>query len=289
VILGQHQNAAQEINFPYIRKNRIRVARRVSGGGAVYHDHGNLNFCFISKYTHGEMLPLENFTRPVLAALAALGVPAEPGDRNGIVVAGRKISGSAQFTTVRSLISHGTLLFESRLDALQEALAPGTGRIESRAVRSIQSRVANLSEFLDKPISMQEFREHMVRHLFGTGGDVPVYRLGNREWNRVHHLADSVYRTWEWIFGRSPGFRIRRARRFPSGKADAVIDVREGTIRSVRFSGIFPWTFVAEELEKHLPGVRYDPDSIRRLLTASDLFRTVRDDERDEFIDFLHD
>jgi lipoate-protein ligase A len=213
IIIGKHQNTLEEINLPYVRANNIRVARRISGGGAVYHDHGNLNFSFIRRFGQGQMLRFEEFTRPVTRALAELGIHAELGGRNDITVDGRKISGNAQFTTVHSMFSHGTLLFDSRLDQVEEALNVKTGKIASKGVKSVRSRVANISEFLHQPIAMEQFREHLIRSIFEGRNPVPEYRLGEQEWEQVHHLADSVYRQWDWTYGMSSGSTASRSGR----------------------------------------------------------------------------
>ena len=289
IIIGKHQNTLEEISLPYVRENGTHVVRRISGGGAVYHDHGNLNFSFITKFTQGEMLPFEEFTRPVIQALARLGVQAEPGGRNDITVGGRKISGNAQFTTVRSMFSHGTLLFDSRLNDVVEALDVKMGKMESRGVKSVRSRVANISEFLPKPISMEEFREHLTRSFFVGRGPIPIRRLSKEEWDGVHHLADTVYRTWDWNYGLSPRFNIRRTHCFPVGEIHARIDVREGRIEAIRIFGKSLESGDPGELEQVLVGVPYDPDQLRDALTGTDLSRYFGRIEGAEFVNFLHD
>jgi lipoate-protein ligase A len=289
IIIGKHQNTLEEISLPYVRENGIHVVRRISGGGAVYHDHGNLNFSFIKKFTQGEMLPFEEFTRPVIKALSELGVKAEPGGRNDITVGGRKISGNAQFTTVRSMFSHGTLLLHSRLNDVVEALNVKMEKMESRGIKSVRSRVANISEFLKKPISMGEFRKHLVRSIFEGRDPVPVRRLSKEEWDRVHHLADTVYRTWDWNYGLSPRFNIRRVHCFPIGEIHARIDVRQGKIEAIRIFGKSLESGDSGELEKVLVGVPYDPDQLRYALAGVDLSPTFGRIEGAEFVNFLHD
>ena len=167
VIIGKHQNALAEINQPFIKENNIPVYRRISGGGAVFHDHGNLNYSFLNRFEPGQMLEFTELTRPILQALQAMGVPAELNDRNDIVADGRKISGTAQFTTVRSMFSHGTLLFDSDLPALRKALDAGKYTSRSRGVRSIPSPVANIREFLAGPLTLDQYRADMSRSIMG--------------------------------------------------------------------------------------------------------------------------
>lgn len=289
IIIGKHQNTLEEINLPYVRENGIHVVRRISGGGAVYHDHGNLNFSFIRRFEQGQMLQFEEFTRPVIRALAELGVQAMLGGRNDITVDGRKISGNAQFTTVHSMFSHGTLLFDSMLDRVNEALTVKMDKIASKGVKSVRGRVANISEFLSQPIAMEKFREHLIRSIFEGKDPVPVYRLSRREWDQVHHLADTVYRKWDWNYGKSPRFNIQRVHRFPIGEIDARIDVHEGRIKAVRIYGDFLGSGDLAGLESALIGVPYDPDQLNRALAGTDVAGVFGGLDRDVFVKFLHD
>ena len=288
VVIGKHQNTLEEINLPYVRDHGIPVVRRISGGGAVYHDHGNLNFSFIQRFEQGQMLRFEEFTRPVIRALAGLGVHAEPGKRNDITVAGRKISGNAQFTTVHSMLSHGTLLFDSDLDRVTEALNVRMDNIASRGVKSVRSQVANIAEFLDKPMTMDRFRDHLVRSMFGGRDPVPVHRLSEDDWNRVRELADSRYRTWDWNYGMSPRFSIRRVHRFPFGELDARIDVREGRIEAIRFGGDCPDEGDPAVLESCLTGTRYDEESLRQAIRKLDAHAVPGGLEAGRLVRFLY-
>ena len=154
IIIGRNQNTIEEIDPDAVESRGIHVVRRISGGGAVYHDLGNLNFSFLSPYTMGRFNRYEEFTRPVVAALRGMGVPAELGGRNDIAVDGRKISGNAQFVSGDRMFSHGTLLLDSDLTVLSQVLTPKPGKVESKGHRSVRSRVANISEFLPAPMAI---------------------------------------------------------------------------------------------------------------------------------------
>src|SRR6478672_2045360 len=168
IIIGRNQNTIEEINPDVVEERGIRVVRRISGGGAVYHDLGNLNFSFMTRDVRGRFNRYDQFNGPVVEVLKALGVPAEIGGRNDILAGGRKISGNAQFATPKRRFSHGTLLLDSDLDAVTAALRPKPGTVESKDVKSIRSRVANISEFLGAPVDVTELRERIVERIFGT-------------------------------------------------------------------------------------------------------------------------
>ena len=148
IIIGKNQNTLEEINTDFVEKNGIHVVRRLSGGGAVYHDLGNLNFSFITKDDGESFHNFKKFTEPVIRALRSMGVPAELSGRNDILVQGRKISGNAQFATKGRMFSHGTLMFDSNIDNVVAALNVKKDKIESKGIKSIRSRVANIAEFL---------------------------------------------------------------------------------------------------------------------------------------------
>jgi lipoate-protein ligase A len=210
VIIGKHQNALAEINQPFINENNIPVYRRISGGGAVFHDHGNLNYSFLNRFEPGQMLEFTALTRPILKALQEAGVPAKLNERNDIVADDRKISGTAQFTTVRSMFSHGTLLFDSDLSRLRKALDSRPYDAHSRGVRSIRSSVANIREFLTAPPTLEQFRADLARSILGDARPLPTFELSELQWSEVRDLAENVYRTWDWNYGKSPRFSIPR-------------------------------------------------------------------------------
>ena len=271
IIIGRNQCTLEQINRPHVEQHGIHVVRRISGGGTVYHDHGNLNFSFICPYEAGTKIGFQEFTEPVIRALRELGVEAELTGRNDIVVGDRKISGNAQFTTVRSMFSHGTLLFDSDLDEVVRALNVSIDKIESKGLESVRSRVANISELLDSSMSFDEFRAHLVEVIYRQLEEVPRYRLDERQWRQVHELAERKYRQWHWNYGGSPRFNLQKKKRFPAGEIDVRIDVHKGRIRDIRFFGDFLGTSEVAELEDRLRGVLYEPDRLRAALDDVDV------------------
>ncbi|MFN0059337.1 MAG: lipoate--protein ligase [Planctomycetota bacterium] len=268
IIIGKNQNTIEEINADYVAAHGVHVVRRISGGGAVYHDHGNLNFSFIEPYRSGSVLKFAEFTAPVVRVLRELGVPAELTGRNDILADGRKISGNAQFFTAHKMFSHGTLLFASQLDNVSEALRVRAGKIESKGLKSVRSRVANISEFLSRPMELEEFRERLLAGLFAAVGGVTAHELSAADWSAVEELAASKYRQWSWNYGASPACNVQRSQRYAIGEIDARLDVREGLIQSVRFFGDFLGERDVAELEARLGGVRYEAAAIDAALAA---------------------
>lgn len=275
IIIGRNQNTAEEINPGVVAERGIRVVRRISGGGAVYHDLGNLNFSVMTPEVHGRFNRYDHFTRPVLEVLRAHGVPAELSGRNDIVADGRKISGNAQFATHTRMFSHGTLLFDSDLDAVTAALNPRPGKVESKGVKSIRSRVANIRELLPPGahadlVGVEELRERILEQIFGTRdrARIPTLALDEGEWAEVEALVARKYGAWEWNYGQDPPSNVQRSRRFPAGEIDVRLHVERGRIASVRFFGDYMGRSDVGELEGRLSGIAYEREAVAGALAG---------------------
>ncbi len=288
IIIGKNQNTLEEINHDYVRAKGIHVVRRISGGGAVYHDFGNLNFSFIQRYRQGAILDFARFTGPIVAILNELGVPAELTGRNDILAGGRKISGNAQFFTANKMFSHGTLLFDSRLEEVVEALNVKMSKITSKGLKSVRSRVANITEFLDGTIDMNGFRDRIIDGLFAEQGGVTRHEFDDSEWDAIRELAQTKYHTWEWNFGSSPAFNVQKTHRFPIGEIDARVDVKKGVVQSIRFFGDFFGEADVADLEAQLTGIRFDREAIAEALAGVDVSKYFAGLSDAEFVDFLY-
>ncbi|HEX5579976.1 MAG TPA: lipoate--protein ligase [Gemmatimonadaceae bacterium] len=289
IIIGRNQNTIEEIAPDVVAERDIRVVRRVSGGGAVYHDLGNLNFSVMTPEVTGRFNRYDHFTKPVIEVLREMGVPAELSGRNDILAGGRKISGNAQFATSTRMFSHGTLLFDSNLDDVTAALRPKAGKVESKGVKSIRSRVANISEFLDEPITVVELRERIIERIFGTRdrAAIPTIELTDDDWAAVHELVERKYGAWSWNYGENPACNVQRAHRFPAGEIDVRLDVQQGRIAGIRIFGDFMGQRDVSSLESRLTGVLYDADAITAALEGvamRDYFGDVGDAEVLELI-----
>lgn len=288
IIIGRNQNTLEEINHEYVEENGIHVVRRISGGGAVYHDTGNLNFSFITDYDKKSLNNFEKFTSPVIRVLRSMGVDAELSGRNDILVDGRKISGNAQFSSVKRMFSHGTLLFDSDLSEVTNALDVKMSKIESKGHKSVRSRVANISEFLDEPMETRAFREKLLKGLYEDRDEFETYKLSDQEWEEVHALKEEKYGNWDWNFGKSPKFNIQRSRRFDVGEIDLRLDVEKGHIQNVKIYGDFFGQAPVEQLEDRLQGARYHPDDIEELLDPVDVEEYFGAVPKSEFIELVY-
>lgn len=287
IIIGRHQNTIEEINPAYVKEHNIHVVRRLSGGGAVYHDLGNLNFSFLTDYQSDNFTNFKRFTQPVVDCLKKLGINAELSGRNDILINGRKVSGNAQYISQGRMVSHGTLLFNSDLSHVADALHVHESKIASKAIKSVRSRVANISEFLDHPIEIEDFRELLLATYFEGQSEVVNYPLSEKDWQNVLQLADERYCSWDWNYGKSPEFNVEKRRRFPSGEIDARINIKQGMIQSVKFYGDYFAEVDPEQLEKKLLGIRYETYSIEAALQNVEIERYFYGLDLITFVDFL--
>ena len=283
IIVGRFQNTAQEVNRSFVEERGINVVRRISGGGAVYHDLGNVNYSFIVPNDEGAPFDFARHARPVIDALAKLGVKAESGGRNDLLIDGRKFSGSAQHMDRRRLLHHGTLLFDSDLSVLEQALNVDEEKFTSKGFKSVRSRVTNILPMLPKPISVEEFIDALRDSLSGT----ETSSLDEAQLSEIRRLRDKKYATWEWNWGASPEFTERKVRRFPWGKVEALLNVKEGVIRQARFYGDYFGAENREEIEKLLEGRLYREDALREALRGFPLERSFKGASTEEFLAFL--
>lgn len=288
IIVGKNQNTVEEIDTDYVEEKGIHVVRRLSGGGAVYHDLGNLNFSFITKDDGNSFRNFKKFTEPVVEALAKIGVTAELIGRNDILIDGRKISGNAQFSTQGRMFSHGTLMFDTEIDEVVSALKVRKDKIESKGIKSIRSRVANISEFLEEPMTIEDFRQVVLNSIFDGEENIQYKELTDTDWENIHALSKKRYANWDWNYGKSPKFNMQHSHRFPVGSIDVRLQVNKGIIEDLIIFGDFFGVGEVDMLCDQLKGVQYERLSIDEALAEIDIERLLGGITREEFIQLIY-
>ncbi|MEH6966548.1 lipoate--protein ligase [Priestia megaterium] len=288
IIIGKNQNTIEEINTKYVEDQQIHVVRRLSGGGAVYHDKGNLNFSFITKDDGNSFHNFKKFTEPVVEALKKLGVNAELSGRNDLIAEGRKISGNAQFSTKGRMFSHGTLLFDSEIENVVSALRVKKDKIESKGIKSIRNRVANISEFLEQKVTVEEFREMLLRYIFDGEENITEYKLTEKDWETIHQISKERYQSWDWNYGKSPKFNLQHSHRFPVGQIDVRLEVNKGKIDACTIYGDFFGVGDVQEVQGKLTGVRYEKASIEQALEDIDIPHYFGNITKEEFVELIY-
>ena len=237
IVIGQNQNAEAEINRAFVETHGIHVVRRTTGGGAVYHDLGNLNYSFITDSGDAERMTMERFTRPVVEALRGLGLQAEASGRNDILVEGRKVSGTAQRLLEKRILHHGTLLFDANPDMVAGALNVDPAKFQSKSSKSVRSRIGNIRSFLKEDMDLPAFWAYLKEALAGDG--LTQDRLTEEELAAAEQLRREKYATWEWTFGRSPKYSMTNRRRWDGGTLEPHLSVEKGRITGIVFYGDF--------------------------------------------------
>ncbi|SCT49747.1 Lipoate-protein ligase A [Staphylococcus aureus] len=283
IIVGKNQNTIEEVNQTYIDAHNIDVVRRISGGGAVYHDTGNLNFSFITDDDGNSFHNFQKFTEPIVQALQSLGVNAELTGRNDIQVGQAKISGNAMVKVKNRMFSHGTLMLNSDLDEVQNALKVNPAKIKSKGIKSVRKRVANIQEFLNDPLEIEEFKKIILKTIFGEA-EVEEYKLPDEDWENIEKLSNDKYRTWEWNYGRNPKYNFEREEKFEKGFVQIKFDVKRGKIEHAKIFGDFFGVGDVTDLENALVGCLHDFEHIEEALSEYDLNHYFGDIDRHELI-----
>ena len=266
VVVGKHQNALAEINHEFVRTHHIPVARRLSGGGTVFHDPGNVNFTFMRNVKDISEVNFKVFTFPVIEALKKLGVDAYTTGRNDLLIDGKKISGNAEHVHKNRVLHHGTLLFDSHLEALKGALKVDLTKFEDKAVQSNRSEVTNISNYLPNPISVEEFTNFLFDEICGNYPDFKVYQPTADDISAIEKLAIEKYQTWDWIFGYSPRYRFSNTIETPNGGISVSLLVEKGRIAEAAFSGEIQEE-IAQKLARVLVGCRHDINEVNSMLS----------------------
>ena len=356
IIVGRHQNTIEEINRDYVREHGIEVVRRISGGGAVYHDLNNLNYTIISKEDENKAFDFKSFSTPVINTLAELGVKAEFTGRNDLEIDGKKFCGNAQAYINGRIMHHGCLLFDVDLSVLANALKVSKDKFESKGVKSVRARVTNIIDELPEKITVEEFRDLLLDYMkkeypemteyvfsdeelaeinrikdtkFGTWDlsvlanalkvskdkfeskgvksvrarvtniidelpekitveefrdllldymkkeypEMTEYVFSDEELAEINRIKDTKFGTWDWNYGKSPEYNVRRGTKFPSGKVEIFANVIESKIQDIKIYGDFFGIEDVAAVEDVLRGVKYEREDVLKALQTINLGR----------------
>ncbi len=255
VVIGKNQNAFAEVNQKVADAKNIVVTRRLSGGGAVYHDLGNLNFTFILDAKNAEDLNIRLFCQPIADLLHTLGVPAEVNGRNDITIEGKKFSGNSQYLKQGRIMHHGTLMFDSDLAVVADVLRVSADKFESKSAKSVKSRITNIAPYLPEGFRLTHFKSLLLEHILKTKNATP-YVFSTNEMQQIKQIQENRYACWDWNYGRSPAYRVKKSRRFEGcGTIEIYMNNENGMISDIQFFGDFFGIADTKQLALQLKGL----------------------------------
>jgi lipoate-protein ligase A len=284
IIVGKFQNTLSEINYDYVKAHDIAVVRRISGGGAVYHDMGNLNFSFTKKGKDTNLSNFEKFTQPIVDMIQRLGADARFDGKNDLVIGDRKIAGNAAHIYRNKILHHGCLLFSSEMRNVSEALRINPVKYTDKAIKSIPKRVTNISDHLKEPITIEAFTKKLMDYVLFTYPDSRLYEFTEEDLRIIKELRDKKYATRKWNYGRASDYNFKKAIRTKGGLLEMNLDVEKGVIGKAKIYGDFFSEKGVTAIEKALTGIDHEECAIREALTPFPIDKHLRNIDADELV-----
>lgn len=271
VIIGKNQNAIAEINREYVNEHNIPVVRRLSGGGTVFHDLGNVNFTFITNDTD-DFVNFGKFTEPIIGVLKdKLNINAELSGRNDLTIDSKKFSGNAQYNYKSRVLHHGTLLFSSSIENISGSLNVKPIKLQSKGVKSVKSRVTNISSHLESPLSIEEFIDLTMNYVKENSLDGEIYEFTENDLSNIEKLKNDKYSTWEWNYGKSPKYDFTNESRLTGGIVEVNFNVKNGIINECKIYGDFFSKKDIKDIEKSLIGIKHEYNNLYEELSKFDI------------------